>query len=347
MTTALAAALTKIDELASPDDWVVAATIRGLMLGYDHRWELEQKAIRVTGVEVCFQAPLTNIDTSRTSRTFKTAGKLDKLAEVDGKVWIVDHKTTSSDISDPTGYYWRQLAIDSQPSHYELLLLSNGIRVDQILWDVVRKPAISPKIITKADHASTLAAGTYCNFTMSPGTLEYLLSNQRENGEMFAARVAQESLADPDKYFARRSVPRTRESLYEYATELWQVAADIRESRRTGCHYRNSGACFNYNRPCPFLNLCAGSDTPDSDRWRKKAAKNPELPEWIGNADVLTNSRLRTFQTCRRLHYYKYELGIERSDDGREEALYFGSLWGEVLDTWWSFNQEASDGSCN
>lgn len=345
--TPLDKALARIDELATPDDWVLAATIRGLLIGYDARWREEQESLTVVKVEEGYQSPLTNIETGRTSRTFTVAGKVDKIVDDNGPV-LYDHKTTSSDISDPSGTYWRQLAIDSQASHYELLLLANGTRVNRIVWDVTRKPAISPKQIVKADHTLAIAEGTYCGFDVSEETQAYLHTNQRENGELFGYRVARDAIEQPEKFYARRSVPRTRDQLAEYANELWQVAGDIRNSRRTGEHYRNAGACFNYGRPCQFLSLCDGSDTPDSDRWREKAKKNPELPDWIGGSDVLTNSRLNTFKTCRRLHHYKYNLGIERATEEREEALYFGSLYHEALDAWWiAFDQELNDGNCN
>lgn len=343
--TPLETALARIDELCPPDDWVLAATLRGLMRGYDARWRDEQGHLTIVKVEECYQSPLMNVSTGRSSRTFTVAGKIDKLVDDDGPV-LYDHKTTSSDISDPSGPYWRQLAVDSQASHYELLLLANGTRLKGVMWDVTRKPGISPKQITKADYSRCLGEATYCGFDLSTATLTWLVDNQRENGEMFEFRVATDAIKQPEKFFARRSVPRTREQLAEYAAELWQVAKDINDADRKDRHYRNSGACFNFGRPCPFLSLCAGADDPTSDRWRKKPSKHAELPDWIGGDAVLTNSRLRTFQTCRRLHHYKYNLGIEPNRDDREEALYFGGLYHEALDAWWlAFEKESDDGS--
>src|SRR5690606_27757277 len=100
------------------------------LTGYAHRWENEQREIDLQSVEQVLQAPLKNINTARSSRTYDIAGKLDKLAHGAVGFTLYDHKTTSDDISDPAGPYWRQLAIDSQASHYELLLMANGIPVD-------------------------------------------------------------------------------------------------------------------------------------------------------------------------------------------------------------------------
>lgn len=342
------AAVARIDELTTEADWVAAAACRGLIRGYARRWSNEQRGISLECVERVLQAPLRNINTARASRTFDVAGKLDKLAYVGDEFTLFDHKTTSSDISDAAGPYWRQLAIDSQASHYELLCLANELRIDRIVWDVVRKPGISPKQIAAKDYKDAQITGTYCGFALSSEAVEWLKNNQRENGELYSHRVARESIDDHERYFARRSVPRTREQLAEYCEELWEIAGTIRDAKRTGNHYRNSAGCMTYGRPCEFLGICSGTDSPDSERWRKKPTIHTELGETAGNLDVLTNSRLRTFQTCRRKHFYQYELGIERAIDEREEALFFGGLWHEALDVFWKiFDLENRNGDRN
>lgn len=337
MSTALQKAIGRIDELATPDDWVLAATIRGLLIGYDHRWRDQQQNIQLRAVEQCYAAPLVNVETGRKSRTFSLVGLIDKTADDGDEEEIYDHKTTSSDISDPSDFYWRQLIVDSQPSLYELLAMCNGRRVSRVTWDVTRKPAIRPKEISKKDQTATCGIGKYCGFDLTAETLEHLTNSNRENGELYAARVAADCIDNPDKFFARRSVPRTREQLYEYARELWDVAGQIQVARRTGKHTRNSGACFSYNRPCAFLGLCSGSDSATSDNWRPKT--KPEGA--VGGANILSNSRMRTFQLCARKHYYSYELSIERNREEQDEALYFGSMWGQAMDCYWQvFNEE-------
>lgn len=342
----LSAALARVDELATAEDWVIAATIRGLIRGYDARWGAEQRHIELRAVEHCYQAPLINLETGHRSRTFSLVGLLDKTADDGDEEIIFDHKTTSSDISDPSGFYWRHLIVDSQPALYEILARSNGRRVSRVVWDVVRKPAIKPKEITIAQHKACMETGGYCGFRLSTETLGYLIETRRENAEMFEYRVAADSVNDTQKFFARRSVNRTDAMLAEYNAELWDVAAQIREAKRRNRWTRNSGACFSYNRPCPFLSLCSGTDSPDSGRWQAKPSKHPSLPDGMGGDRVLSNSRVRCFQTCQRKFFYEYELKIERVQEDRDEPLYFGSLWGEVLNVWWtSFNQEKDDGS--
>lgn len=125
--------------------------------------------------------------------------------------------------------------------------------------------------------------------------------------------------------------------LLEYATELWDHSQEILSARRTERTPRNSGACMLYGSPCQFLGVCSGHDEIDSDRWRRKQQVHAELPIVDGDGrDILTNSRIRCFQTCRRKHHYQYELGVERVDDEEKESLYFGRIFHLALNAWWS-----------
>ena len=51
------------------------------------------------------------------------------------------------------------------------------------------------------------------------------------------------------------------------------------------------------------------------------------------NSDIVTVSRMRSFNACRRLHFYKYELGYRSIVTS--EALSFGTLIHAGLEAWW------------
>ena len=154
---------------------------------------------------------------------------------------------------------------------------------------------------------------------------------------MYEARLIHDcTIERPERYFQRRSVPRLDSELLEYARELWEHGQEILHARNTQRHARNSGACMLYGSPCKFLGICSGRDNPESDKWRRKEQMHRELPELEGDGrDVITNSRVRCFQTCRRKHFYQYELGIERADEEEKEALVFGSVWHQAMEAWW------------
>lgn len=58
-------------------------------------------------------------------------------------------------------------------------------------------------------------------------------------------------------------------------------------------------------------------------------AADPTSPQ------LVTNSRLRAFNACKRLHFYQYELCRRPLIDA--EALRFGSIWHAGLESWWDW----------
>lgn len=320
---------------------LASAKCRGLIRGYDSRWLADQDTFRVISVEEMIEAPLLNPDTGRISRTFSVAGKIDVRAERNGRALFLDHKTTSESIEDPSGAYWRQLIVEGQASHYMLLEWQNGRKVDEAVWDAVRKPMIAPRKLTAKEMQLTDHGRQYFGKEVTDEDCLAMNENDgRESLSMYEARLANDcTYGRPGWYFQRRSVARLDSELYDYAQELWGHGDDIRQARANERHPRNSGACMNYGRPCVYLGICSGYDSPDSGKWTRKHSVHSELPVLDGDKsrDVLTNSRIRCFQTCRQKEYFRYELGLERVDEDEAEALYFGTLFHLGLEAWWSW----------
>lgn len=314
------------------DKQLVAAKCRGLLWGYHKRWL--DDTYTALGVEQVLESPLVNPDTGRSSRTFTLAGKLDVIAERDGKRILIDHKTTSEDIGDPNAAYWRQLAIEGQVNQYMILdAMTNGSRFDHAVWDVVKKPGIRPKKLSKADRAAIVETGMYCGFEVSTVDRNYVQQVENENPGLYTLRLAADCTERGEWYFQRVVVPRLDSELLEYARELWGHSQEILAARQSERYPRNSGACMMYGSACEYLGICSGHDTPDSDRWQKVESVHAELDGVGGSA--LTNSRVRCFQTCRRKHLYRYEIGIRRQHEEDREALYFGTLWHTALEAYW------------
>jgi PD-(D/E)XK nuclease superfamily len=309
---------------------LIAAKCAGLMTGYDHRWR--QAPYFIDSVESVESSTLINPESGMPSRSFTLSGKLDVKAHEEGtgaKV-LFDHKTTSEAIEDPNAAYWRQLVVEGQPTHYMLLEWQNGEKVDYGLWDVMRKPQIAPRAVAKKDVDAAIRDGVYFGALLSDDDKDYLREFQRETIGMYISRLTADVCEErPERHFQRRLVPRLDAEVREYAMELWAHSQDLLTTRRSGHWPRNSGACFTYNTPCKFLGLCSGHDNLESGNWAKKDWVHPELPimQDSRGTEILTNSRIRTFQTCRKKHYLSYELGVDHVDDEEREALYFGNLF--------------------
>jgi hypothetical protein len=328
--------LAKIDQLtgAGHDTLrLIGAKCKALMHGYHARWA----GSRWTTLEVerMFHLPIVNPSTAAISRTFTQAGKCDAIAEFEGRLYLVEHKTTSEDIADAGATFWKRLAIDSQVSAYVLANWQSGRKLDGTLYDVIRKPTIRPKQITKADQKILIRDGLYCGYEV-PQDQRHATE---ESPELYGIRLTADCLENPGKYFQRRSVPRTDIETLEYATELWDIGKSILHARNNDAHFRNSSACMTWGSPCEYLGICSGYDSEESDRWERRADVHEELPELLDGRDVLTNSRIKCFQTCRRKHYFRYELGLKRFNEEEREALVMGSVFHEALAQWWSLQK--------
>lgn len=352
MVDCLAAAIDAINSIvpvtADYSQQLVAAKCRALMHGYHQRWG--SFPFTVLGVEEMLQSDLWNPATDRKSRSFKVAGKIDVRARRNGRDVIIDHKTCSEDITDPHAPYWRQLAVESQLSHYMLLEWLNNRKVDEGVWDVVRKPSISPKKLAFKEASGVILSGQYLGVNLSVSSLKQLEDPEcRETLEMYEVRLRQDCTAiRRDWYFQRRTIPRLDSEIAEYAGELWEHGQEMLHTIKTDRHPRNSGACMRYGGPCKFLGICSGHDTADSDNWQPKSQVHSELPLLDGDGrGVLTNSRISTFQTCRRLHYFQYVLGIERIDEEERESLFFGTVWHAAQEAWWRFQQHEETNNVN
>lgn len=333
-TDPLAASLDAINAVSAPD-CIIGAKCRALMRGYDKKYR--DAGYVTVEAEKVLHCPLVNPDSGAKSRTFNLGGKLDVFALYGDQLTLIDHKTTSMDIEDADAPYWRQLVVEGQASHYGILGWANGRKFDATVWDAIRKPTISPKKLTKAERASVVANGEYFGRKISLDSLNALQVDERETPELYEARLTNDcSEVRPSYYFQRRPVPRVDFELLDYAKQLWDISQDIITTRAEDRHHKNSGACMNYGTPCKFLGVCSGHDTIESDNWRKKQFTHNELGEaGESDKDLLTNSRVRTFQTCKRKHLYEYEMAVERVNEEEKEALYFGSLIHTALESWW------------
>lgn len=336
LEAAIAALRSAAQNFVSESERMLIAKAAGLIEGYDSRWF--DAGWKTISVEHEFHLPIVNPKTGARSRSFTQAGKYDGIVEHvrrPGVPYLMEHKTTSDDIADQNSTYWRRLAIDSQVSAYVLANWQDGVKVEGTLYDVIRKPAIRAKKLSKAERAAFVASGTY--FGKRFGTevrQEFANELETETPEMFASRLSHDCKERPDWYFQRRLIPRLDQDIVEYAEELWDVATEIRNARQTGRWFRNSGACLLYNSPCAFLGICSGHSTIDDGRWKQREKQHAELSNDAEN--VLTHSSMQDFKTCRRKFYYRHIEQIERVDDEDSESLRLGSLLHLALEAWWS-----------
>lgn len=263
--TAMRARAEERPEDADPFELVKAEE---LMLGYTARWG--EDCYEIVAVEKQFDVPLVNPDTGASSKTYRLAGAIDVVVRRDGKIYQVEHKTTSNDISLGADYWRKVSALDSQVSTYQAAMRAIGLEASETLYDVVRKVGLRPFKATPIESRKYTKDG-------------FLYKTQHESDETpeaFRVRVREDISANPEKYFARGPVVRLEDDEREHAGDVWMTAAMIRESENAKRFPRNPGACEKWGRFCDYFDVCSGNASIDDDsRFRTAERAHEELKE--------------------------------------------------------------------
>jgi hypothetical protein len=255
-------------ETLEASDPYEAAMARALIVGYDARWSDDRYA--VLAVEREFRVPLVNPETGAKSRTWDLGGKLDAIArETSGRVLLVEHKTTSSEIA-PGSDYWKMLRLDGQVSIYFEGARASGYDVAACLYDVIRKPGQRPLKATPEDKRQYKKDGTpYATTRLTD-----------ETPEQYEARLMEAIAADPSRHFARGEVVRLDREMDEAMFDAWTIAQQLRAAEVADRFPRNVDACVQYGRTCAFFGVCTGEQSLDDPLLFKRVENvHPELSQ--------------------------------------------------------------------
>lgn len=264
-----------------------------LLNAYCWRYRDADIGMKIIASELPFEVPIINPETNRSSRTFRLAGKIDKIVQLhDGRLALMEHKTVGRDIGPETDY-WKRLIIDSQISTYYVAALELGYKIDTVLYDVLRKPESNPIELTQSATRHLLETSEYVarpNRFMEPtllGNVGRIVKSEGEppssiliDGEdaeviqgaknnfairetlgLYAMRLTQDMSLRHEYYFGRREIPRIEKDLDEFRFELWEEAKRIHFHRQRGIWPRNTQACIGFGR-CPYFDLCTSGFEP-------------------------------------------------------------------------------------
>lgn len=269
-------------------EWAIELeTVVRLICGYEWRWA--NVAIKDIAAEQSFELPLRNPETNKTSRLFQLAGKIDGIVELeDGRLAVKECKLLGDDIG-PESDLWPRLRIDPQISQYVVAARQLGYKVEEVLYDVCRKPTIKPTAIPLLDSdglkvvldvngdrvrnagskpkkkceacgGAGEASGEPCPCTLgawrqSADTEKgYVVQSRAMTPDEWGDKLADDIAVRPDFYYARHLVARLDKDLEEYEAESWDVAKTIRDAQTNGRWYRT--ASKNTCDFCSFFSLC-------------------------------------------------------------------------------------------
>ena len=244
-----------------------------MLAGYAARWVND--GLTALAVESQFSTPLINPATGHASTKYELGGKLDAIVRDErGDVWVLEHKTSSQDIT-PGSTYWARLRLDSQVSMYMVGARALGYEPRGVIYDVLGKPLQRPSDVACVDDDGIKIVRDRAGQRVrtkdgkkwrQTGDTEsgYVLQTRPETPLEYGDRIRIIIAADPDAYYQRGTVVRLAEEEREAAADTWQIAARIRESRNTGIAPRNPDACVRYSRLCPYWAVCTGETSLDN-----------------------------------------------------------------------------------
>lgn len=219
-------------------DWQVECeTALQLFSGY--RWRWSEDSAHIVRSEYVFRLLVRNPSRGgRASPGVRLMGKIDKEIAIGTEVGIREHKTTSDSL-DADSDYWRILKRDQQIGLYLSAARAGGCDARWIQYDVIRKPAIRPKLV-KGD---------------------------RETPTQFGERLAADIKERPHFYFARVQVPRIEADLHNLAEDIFATYKMMSFCVSTGHHPRNAqrdtcGFCA-YDGICDMADADLVAGAPD------------------------------------------------------------------------------------
>lgn len=254
-----------------------------LLSGYDAWWGVKMDEYEVLGAELEYRAPLLNPATMRASRTWQLGGKIDGILRrrSDGRVLVMEHKTTSDAIESDADNYWSTLALDGQISGYVIGAEALGYQVDEILYDVIRKVGQRPKRATPEAERKYRQPKGPDEKTWAPNDPRLLYATQRlydETPDEYRARIREEIQAAPERYFQRRVIARTESQIRDYLQDAWQLGRGMADMAADGYAPRNPDACHRFGA-CSMWSVCGVGAHPSDfpTEFRQSSDVNPEL----------------------------------------------------------------------
>jgi hypothetical protein len=283
-------------------DPFTVARVRPMLIAYAESWA--RVDCGVLAVEREFRLPLVNPLSKHPSRTFELSGKIDLVLRLaDGRIAIVDHKTSGESI-EPGSEYRRRLVLDGQLSQYWRGCESLGWSPDVGIWDVLGKPKLFPSKATPEDEreytkekSRACAACKRKNAPPAPhfdeetgracvdgrvitdpgGRLYATMREFDETADEFEIRIAHAIAADPARYFAQIEVQRLDVEREQYDVNVWHLATMIREAKAYGSAIYNPDSCLRGRKPCPYLDVCEGTASLDDPARFRRARIHEEL----------------------------------------------------------------------
>ncbi len=251
-------------------DELSASIVSALLAGYYARYKSDRSSFKIKPEEE-FHFELGFGD-------FVVAGKLDGLGvrRPTNHGVLIEGKTTNDNIA-PDAQYWMRLKFNMQVLQYFDAAQKKGLEIEEVIYDVTRKPQIRPKEIQEHDKKGLVVVrdsqgervansrnGEWKK-TADKAKGEYIASHIETPAE-FSDRLFNDTISRPEFYFARQPVHILESDLEMFRAQRLSIAHSIISQRGF-----QKGVEINGGRPesawprnvldstcsyCPFKSFC-------------------------------------------------------------------------------------------
>lgn len=265
-----------------------AETAKILLGMYHAQWSVDDFVLLHN--EQSLSANVRTFAGNRSTRT-KFGGKVDKVVELNGRVFIVEHKTTKTPLVD----WYEKNRRSPQARTYAWLLWEAGIHVHGVIWDLVQSvppkrwdalPVLKDgKRLAKTAGLPWTTADEFEIAVRQVGLTGLGRDGTMDDADWYSETHERLKARDKSGFWLRREVElfsdeeidRIGEELYRDATKLrrWREATDETRTKilaapdakrpemveaalkDIGTDFpRAASVCWQYNRLCPYASIC-------------------------------------------------------------------------------------------
>ena len=211
-------------------------TLAAILAGYyDHYGPLE------TVGQLCpeeeFEQPI--------GHGWTAMGKIDGLGRMmDGRSCIIESKTTGDSLL-PTSDYWLRLRFNIQLYQYYCAATDAGWDISTVIYDVVRKPSIKPKLVGKGKDKHKESVEEYCD------------------------RLWKDTVARPEFYFCRKDAPILQSDVDQFISQREAIIGLIEHYRKSEKEDRQEAWPRNVSCDtcdfCEYKSFCLSNITINPD----------------------------------------------------------------------------------
>jgi hypothetical protein len=301
-------------------------------------------------IEQTVEMPIVNPDTKRSSRSFIFMGKVDR---VDPQLRRVrDWKGVAK-----VDRFLRELRIGYQAELYVLALQRAGVTIIEIEYCLITRPTIEftkcrrTYAVMRAGRKSAVKLFDDQTKAETFATLQGCSVEERIRGyvdrDAYEKKCVEWLLERPER-LVRHAYTITPHKLTQAAWFLWDASKRVLECRRFDRWIPNVKACYDYERECPYADLCeavqCGSDWQFiADEWYEvRESSHPELKGADDGRPVLTHTSLSDLTRCEMYYQWKHEKRLRKRCSDDSEALWIGSAMHAGMEAYATGGEDAA-----